>query len=248
MKTDTRADLKIIGDSSSSGGHYNSAKVIGDCIVNGNLDCVRFKCVGNSKINGDVETKEAKIIGSTSITGFLKSDNIRVTGNVDVNGDINSKDIVIRGGVDTKGGIKSDEIRIKGYVTIKKNCEAEIFRSEGPLAIGGLLNAESIEIRIHSICKITEIGGERIDVRRGHGSKLERIFKSIFLPADFYGGKLVTDCIEGDQVRLEYTKAKVVRGKNVVIGDGCEIDLVEYAEECRINGHSAVKQKKNVRK
>ncbi|MNR67595.1 hypothetical protein D3C85_1916860 [compost metagenome] len=34
--------------------------------------------------------------------------------------------------------------------------------------------------------------------------------------------------IEGDDIYLENTRAKVVRGNQVVIGPGCEIDLVEY--------------------
>ncbi len=246
MKAGTRADLKLIGNSSAAGGNYNNAKVLGDSIVNGNLDCINFKCVGNSKINGNLKTNGARVVGSTSITGVLKSYNIRVAGNVEVNGDINSKNIVIHGGMDTKGGIKSEDIRIKGYAAIKKNCEAETFRSEGLLTIGGLLNAENVEIIIHSTCKVAEIGGETVNVRRGHGLKLEHVFKSFFLPANFYGGKLVTECIEGDDIRLEYTKAKVVRGKNVVIGDGCEIDLVEYKDEYRTHGKPDVKEKRKI--
>ena len=31
-------------------------------------------------------------------------------------------------------------------------------------------------------------------------------------------------------MELEYTTAKVVRGKQVIIGEGCKIDRVEYTE------------------
>ena len=42
--------------------------------------------------------------------------------------------------------------------------------------------------------------------------------------------------IEGDQVELEYTQAKVVRGKYVRIGAGCEIDRVEYSGDLTVEG------------
>ena len=39
---------------------------------------------------------------------------------------------------------------------------------------------------------------------------------------------LITDIIEGDEIYLEYTKAKIIRGNNVELGPGCEIELIEY--------------------
>ncbi|HUI30756.1 MAG TPA: polymer-forming cytoskeletal protein [Candidatus Acidoferrales bacterium] len=242
-----RADLKIIGDNSASGGLYRNAKIIGDSIINGNLDCINFKSIGNSRIEGNLRSKHVRIVGSVSITGSLETEEVRIDGNVETNGDVNAGDLVLRGGVDIKGGVKSDDLRMTGYATIRKNCEAETFRSEGPLTIGGLLSADDIDIRIHSRCKVAEIGGERVSIRRGHHSKLANMLKSLFMPPDFFKGKLIADSIEGDELQLEDTKAKIVRGKNVMIGDGCEIDLLEYEDACRINGRSTVKEKKRIR-
>jgi hypothetical protein len=41
------------------------------------------------------------------------------------------------------------------------------------------------------------------------------------------------DTIEGDDIYLEHTTAKVMRGDTVDIGDGCEIDLVEYRTDLK---------------
>jgi len=35
--------------------------------------------------------------------------------------------------------------------------------------------------------------------------------------------------IEGEEIDLQATKAGVVRGRNVVIGPGCEMERVEYS-------------------
>jgi cytoskeletal protein CcmA (bactofilin family) len=246
VTTSTRVDLKIIGDNSASGGKYNHARVIGDTIINGNLDCLTFECVGNSRINGDLRANDARIVGSVSVTGSLEAEEIRIAGNIDANGDVKAGSLVLRGGMDIKGGVRCDDVKVTGYATIAKNCETETFKSEGPLSIGGLLNAGQIDIGIHGRCRVSEIGGERIKVRRGHYAGLGNIIKALFIPADFFKGKLVTDSIEGDEIRLEDTKAKVVRGKNVMIGDRCEIDYLEYASQCRVSGTSIVKDKKQV--
>ena len=43
--------------------------------------------------------------------------------------------------------------------------------------------------------------------------------------------KLTVDIIEGDDIYLENTHAKVVRGNNITLGPGCEIELVEYKND-----------------
>jgi len=40
--------------------------------------------------------------------------------------------------------------------------------------------------------------------------------------------ELKVDIIEGDDVYLENTIAKIVRGDNINLGPGCKIELVEY--------------------
>ena len=40
---------------------------------------------------------------------------------------------------------------------------------------------------------------------------------------------LEAELIEGEEIDLQATKAGVVRGRNVVIGPGCEIERVEYS-------------------
>lgn len=41
-----------------------------------------------------------------------------------------------------------------------------------------------------------------------------------------------TNTIEGDTITVEYTQAKVVRGRQIVVGPGSKIDRVEYTVSC----------------
>jgi cytoskeletal protein CcmA (bactofilin family) len=99
---------------------------------------------------------------------------------------------------------------------------------KGVFTVEGLLNAGSVEMKTHSKCRIKEIGGEKIDIRRGTGSVVKRLIGAFYLPSDFFEGVLYVDTIEGDDIYVEHTSAKTIRGTNVVIGPGCHIDHVEY--------------------
>ena len=62
------------------------------------------------------------------------------------------------------------------------------------------------------------------------------------MPDIDFGGRLVTDTIEGDDIYVEYTTAKTVRGNNVRIGDGCDIGLVEYKNSFELDKGSQIKE------
>ncbi|MGA8943178.1 MAG: hypothetical protein WB502_10735, partial [Thermoactinomyces sp.] len=66
------------------------------------------------------------------------------------------------------------------------------------------------------------------------------------LKSFFADKSLSADVIEGDEIELEYTRAKVVRGKNVKIGPGCKVDLVEYQDSYDADSDAEVKEAKQV--
>jgi len=53
-------------------------------------------------------------------------------------------------------------------------------------------------------------------------------------------GILETELIEGHDILLEWTRAKTVRGKQIVIGEGCEIERVEYSESLEVDESARV--------
>ena len=94
----------------------------------------------------------------------------------------------------------------------------------GLYSIGGLLNAETVELTAAAGCSVGDIGGSKITVRREVPGLLRRLFSG----AATHSTKVHT--IEGDDIALEYVTADVVRGRRVQIGEGCRIGRVEYAE------------------
>ncbi len=73
-----------------------------------------------------------------------------------------------------------------------------------------------------------------------------KLIKWLILSHAMCKGNLTTDVIEGDEIYLEYTTAKAVRGKNVTIGQGCNIELVEYVDNFNQHNDSVVRESKKM--
>lgn len=256
-----RPDLKISGSGSSGGGSYNKVKISGSGEVNGHIECNEFHTSGSSKINGnikaeeiitsgsakiigDVETRLMKTSGSSKVGGDVRAKEVRTSGSTKIEGNLNTVEISISGSAHIGENVNAEDVKVSGSVDIGGDCQSERFSANGMFKIGGLLNSDEIEVQVDGSCRAREIGGEKIKVRRSSRDifGLERLIKSIFM----YKGKLEADIIEGDDIQLEVTKAKVVRGNNITIGAGCDIEIVEYTGTLNIIDGGIVKEQRKI--
>ncbi|PHO07670.1 hypothetical protein BFT35_05170 [Thermoanaerobacterium thermosaccharolyticum] len=249
MDLEKRQNIKIVGDNTSAGGLFNNVSVVGNEIFNSSVDCVYIKVAGDCTINGDLKTASGVVAGDINIKGSLSADMLKVAGNMTVDGDKSIKNLITHGNTTINGNISSEKIDANGYFTVKGNCNSEVFKSKSiVLKLNGLLNADDIDIQIYGSNFVREIGGEKIVIKRGSESIFKRLklIKSLILSHDMCKGNLTTDVIEGDEIYLEYTTAKVVRGKNVTIGEGCNIELVEYVDNFNQHNDSVVRESKKI--
>lgn len=246
-----KKNLHTSGALHIDGGDYNEVHVSGSVKVAGNLACETLHCSGATKIEGALDCKgELSNSGSVKIAGAVRVSSARVSGSfasesdiqcegslrasgsVRCGGDLRVREGNFSGSCSVSGGIHAGNLACSGKLTAEKDVEAENFKSSGKLEIRGLLNAERIEISADGTSDVRDIGGGTILVRRDG-----RVFGFSF------GRRgLRVRTIEGDRVELEETQAKVVRGKYVRIGRGCEIDRVEYSEDLTIDGGTVKEQ------
>jgi cytoskeletal protein CcmA (bactofilin family) len=223
MSEDTKRNLMISGIGSSNGGSFRSVNIDGIGRLEGDITCSDFNLNGRAEVHGSIATVTAEIKGTATIQGNLKAKRTRIHGRVKI-----------------EGNYTGENLEINGYTTITGDCETEKFNANGRLLVG-TLNADNIIVTLHGPCKIAEIGGERIQIRKQSGIDLARWLK--ILPMAI-GNHLTAQTIEGDHIYLEYTMAEVVRGTNVIIGPGCEIELVEY--KSKLNQDRSAKVSKSV--
>lgn len=249
-----------------------SGKITGDIICekldasgsihgDGNIDCTgsvsssgSFRCLGNLKsksfdgsgsadIHGNIEiSDEFDCSGTVHVGGNFAGGQMDCSGSVQVGGSITSGSVDISGSLRVGQDLKGTAVEASGRMDVGADCEVETFTSSGMVTIAGLLNADRIEIRLGGRdSKIKELGGEQIVVRRSDSSTFFGMIRS-----SLGNGVLITDSIEGNDISLENTRAKIVRGSKLNIGSGCEIDQVEYSGTCVVDAEAKVGEKRQV--
>lgn len=184
-----------------------------------------------------------KTSGSFYCGGNAKVGTAHTSGSARVGGDLEAEEAHTSGALTVGGTLNAGKIKTSGKLEVGNDCTAEEFFSSGRIMIGGLLNAGKVEIELNDTVdsEVGEIGGEQITVTmKPVVSFLSRIF------GVNRSGMLEAGTIEGDEVSLEKTRVKVVRGRNVVIGAGCYAKLVEYSGTLQVADGATVEQQVKV--
>lgn len=235
----SKNDIFINGTGSCGGGVFDTARINGAGKFTSNVECDDFNCNGTGKVHGDLIAKEAEIKGTCGFSGNVSANELEVDGAVKIARNVNVSKMNVNGSIVIGADLSSENIRVDGECKVSgnvesiclnlqgilkaENCECEKFTGTGKVNINGLLTAEEIDLKLFWNSTIHEVGGHKV--------KIEPAEKMVMkLIAKFIKPKLKVDVIEADEVSITYTKAKIVRGANVWLGDGCEVDLIEYTE------------------
>ncbi|MBW9147056.1 polymer-forming cytoskeletal protein [Clostridium sp. CM027] len=237
-------DIKINGSGSSGGGKYNSVIISGSGKINGDLECIDFKTSGSSKVAGNLKAESIKISGSAKIEGDVEVGDIKISGSSHIVGNVKSKSIKISGSTHIEGSLYGEEVSVAGSVNIGKNCETECFKASGGFKIQGSLNAGQVNVKLGGKCIVKEIGGEHIEIKINFfdNSLVRKVIDKMFNSRS----ELTTELIEGDDIYIQNTNVKIVRGDNITVGEGCNIGLLEYKGEINISDASIVKEVKKL--
>jgi cytoskeletal protein CcmA (bactofilin family) len=225
MTDETRADVKINGDGSLSGGTYGAVTVNGAGTINGDLECTKYTINGAGTCNGRIVAQDITVNGQGTFNGEVQATSMTVNGDASIRDGAGIGKLSIKGNATIGGSIAAHDITLRGFLRGAGDCQAEQFSGEGAFTIAGLLSADIIDVKVYGTCSAREIGGEKITVRSPQG------FQSITQIFTFWAEKRLTaETVEGDDVYLEGVTAKTDRGRNVTIGTDCKVDVVEYSD------------------
>ncbi|WP_251555474.1 polymer-forming cytoskeletal protein [Neobacillus muris] len=225
MEWKNKGDLLINGLGSSNGGQFNLVTLNGRGTINTDVECNVLDCNGSGVLKGNVKTTKARVNGNARFKGSIEAKKMTIDGNAKIEGNLMVDQLRVSGNAFVGGKVKGEELKVKGILKVGEDCEVEVFSGKYRFTIGGLLNADQVDVEIYGDCRAKEIGGRTITVKPHKGSLIGALFKSL------YKTQLEAELIEGDKIDLENTTAKVVRGNQVRIGANCHIDIVEYTEE-----------------
>ncbi|MDQ0192891.1 hypothetical protein [Paenibacillus wynnii] len=219
MAEQIRSNLKIVGNTTTSGGYFRHVGVTGECKFTGDVDCQKLSLTGELKVLGNLHADELKITGECAIEGRVEGSSLKGRGELKIASDL-----------------KIERIRFTGNLAVKGHCESENLHIFGAIQVEGLLSADQLEIGLYGPSIAKEVGGGSIIIKRSTAAKIVGLMKP---RQDAY---FVAELIEGDLVDLQNAKAGIVRGKHVIIGADCEINTVEYLDTLEIHKGAKVRQ------
>lgn len=227
---ESRGNLKIRGYESSDGGSYNKILIEGSGNMGGDVDCTGLKIYGSGNFRGNLKTEG----------------DINVKGHSRIEGNLKAKTVCIEGYTKVGSDMFVDEAAVTGNIQVDGDFNAEIFTLNGGFRVGGMLNVDILKMNLEWPCKVHEINGGEIEIKKSEkpSFKFKRL-ASLFGHSASHEG-LVVDTIEGDDIYVEDTMAKVVRGNNVELGPGCKIELVEYSKNLKKHEKVDVSAIKNI--
>ncbi|GAA0363340.1 polymer-forming cytoskeletal protein [Bacillus horti] len=236
--TTTKNKLSIQGIGSASGGEFDKVHVNGKGTIDGDVDCQEFDLNGAGTVHGDIKSEAFRVNGSASIDGKVEVEDGRLDGATKLQHELIFKSFEVNGSITVGGFVQGEKMNVKGRLKAGGNCEVDDFKLEGAFKINGLLSADHVDAVLYGQSNAREIGGQKIVVKR------QRKVLSIFQA--FFKTNLKVELIEGDDIELENTEADKVCGKNVVIGENCNIGIVEYSGTISKHKNSVVQESKKV--
>ena len=266
-------DINISGVGRISGGCFGKVVIAGSGKIAGDVECDSFSLPGAGKVEdgsltvhgpividgaGKVEgpvrgerlsvsgsfkaERSCEISGDLNVNGSFKVENgpcavggkAKVSGSIKIEGELRVGALDVDGSAVIEGSLLAAEIEADGSLKVGGEVQAERFRAAGAVNVDGLLNAETVELLVSGEDLIQSIGGGSVTVRRGtDGFSLFKRKRP----------HLISELIEADEIELEYTDCRTVRGGNVRIGPECVIDRVEYSGSLTTAPNCSVREK-----
>lgn len=258
------SSLRFDGVGKCKGGIFDNVNIAGTGKIEGSVKCSKFNSSGSAKVFGTTECNEFFTSGLSKVEGNILASKVEVSGLLRCTGDINSVEIDTSGIINVEGSIKSDIIRGEGYLKANENIDCENINLSGIMECNGFLNCEEVNISLNGISNFNEVGASSINIKKGHGDYCKKfrmlekkhinfekvssnlISLGLLSIRKYIESKLFANIIEADEISLENSEVKVVRGKNVKIGKGCYVESLEYSEIIEIDEDSIVGEIKNI--
>lgn len=239
--------MNISGSARIPAGDYSDEiNVSGSAKIDGTVRCLSFHCSGSVGGDGALQCKgEVKISGAVKIGKGVEAKSVVISGALKAGGGCTvEEEIRLSGALVCEGDLRCTTLRASGGIRVGGGIEAEEVKISGNVTCAGLLNAETVDIRLenNSNSRIGSIGGGTIKVsaRNNKGASLSRLPLLSKLMGAAADGLQVDEIIEGDIVAVERVSVPTIVGRVVAIGAGCTVGVVQYSESVEIHPDAKV--------
>ncbi|AKG34123.1 hypothetical protein [Paenibacillus durus] len=190
-----------------------------------------LKVKGSLTKREDVRRTSVEVVGYLRVLGSMTTSKLKVLGDCSIRNQCQATQVENLGSLRVHC-LQAGRVTSLGYLSVSKKAAAGCFQAEGAVRIESLIASESIDIRLSSICRVgTMKAGGNITVRPF--SRPFNFFMRPFL-------RLRCESVQGVNVTLCQTEAKLVCGEEIIIGPGCTIQEVRYSKSLQTDPGSYV--------
>jgi len=219
-------------------------RVSGSSRLPGGIKVKILHVSGSASIDGDITVTEMKISGSCSAKGTVKAHKLEVSGSFDAE-ELKGGSAKISGSCSVEGQVKlADFLKASGSITVEGDLHAErsVFLA-GEFDVKGVLKTGDLKIKLYkSDCHVNGgIEAQNVEVTRGK-SEIGFFIRKLKRRSS---GCLYTPFIRAsDRVYIENVICNEVSGRDVEIGDGCEVKgAIRYSRTIKIASTARVAKK-----
>lgn len=231
-------NMMLSGSGVIPGGEYEDIKTSGSSKLQGLVKCTELTSSGSCKGESVECSGMLKASGTVVFSGDVSADNISTSGAFTCGGELKAvRKITCSGSIKCKGSIRCNSLAFSGSLRAEGDIEGESLAFNGTVKCKGLINAEKAAIEFSSRTEIGNIGGSQICISK---NKCHSLINKIIPNARIEGS------IEGDEIDLEHTDCPRVTGRKIIIGNGCNIGLVQYSESVEISPKARVKKSEKI--
>ena len=243
-------NIYIAGNVHITNSFIKKVRVTGDIITAGST-LTNAKLIGNIKFSGICKTDIIFVNGSifadnleSRIMIVIIGKNGNCNGNISWNGYFKSETLENLGNLSLSFEYDFKNIITSGYIFSDKDISCERFYGFGVINSPAIC-AEDIILITKKETIIGSLAGSNITIR--HAYMPDKTFKSIPKTSKYktqYGDTQIIKIpqIEGDRISIEYVRSELVSGGDVIIGDMCVIDRVEYKKSISISEKAVVNE------
>jgi len=227
-ETRTDNNVRLSGSGTIAGGNYNNIEIFGSGTIDKSTTANTLRVDGSAEVMGDLRANLIRSMGTLRVHGSLTADNIESSGSLISTGPVDVKMLSASGNVDIDH-LTGGDYSGNGSLKVARDVSLKSFKQTGSFQVFGNINAPQILVKLEGNSSVRNITSESLNVSRGLGAWVSM-------------SRLTANDITADEIYLENTNARLVKGSVVKIGPGCNIDRVEYAQTISVSRDSKVGQ------
>jgi cytoskeletal protein CcmA (bactofilin family) len=234
-------DVSISGSGSVSPDEINLS---GSGRIPGGLKTKRIICAGRVSVAGDVEAEEMRFSGSATVQGSISAKALEASGSLVVDEEVMGSTVEVAGSLKVGKHVKLDNVlHVHGFLKVSEDVNVEkLVKLRGGFDVDGRVVTGNFEAGLRRMESHVKKGIEAVNVDiRKRADRVLVLFGFPVLGRIFREGRLYTTGIAAkEKVCLENVTCDNVRGKVVILGEGCEVGRrVQYSES--ISTHPSAK-------